>query len=268
MIKTIVAGICGRMGSTIARLVYADKDMELCGGFERSDHPKIGADIGEVIGIGQLGIKIVENLEEIIEKADVIIDFTFHTASLNHLKIAKQYNKPIVIGTTGFTQQEIEEMKKMADEVKCVLSPNMSVGVNLLFKVVPQIATILGEDYDIEIVEMHHRMKKDAPSGTAVKLAQLIAQAMNRDLDKVGVYGRKGIVGERKSEEIGVLALRGGDVVGEHTIYFAGLGERIEVTHRASSRETFARGALRAAKWIVKQRENGIYDMLDVLGLK
>ncbi|MCD6320356.1 MAG: 4-hydroxy-tetrahydrodipicolinate reductase, partial [Candidatus Desulfofervidaceae bacterium] len=218
--------------------------------------------------VGTLGIKVVGDLETIISEADVIIDFTYHSASLNHFKIAQKYNKPIVIGTTGFTPEEMAEIKGMAESVKCVLSPNMSVGVNLLFKLVPQVAKVLGEEYDIEIVEMHHRMKKDAPSGTAMKLAQLVAETMERDLEKVGVYGRKGLVGERKKEEIGVLSLRGGDVVGEHTVYFAGLGERIEITHRASSRETFARGALRAAKWIVKQEKNGIYDMLDVLGLK
>ena len=268
MIKTIVAGVCGRMGSTIARLVHADQELELTGGFERPDHPKLETDIGEIMGVGSLGIKVAANLEEIIELGDVIVDFTYHTASLEHLRIASKYDKPIVVGTTGFTPEEMAEIKSMGDKVKCVLSPNMSVGVNLLFKIVPQIARVLGEDYDIEILEMHHRMKKDAPSGTAMKLASLIAETMNRDLEKVGIYGRKGIVGERKSEEIGVLALRGGDVVGEHTIYFAGLGERIEITHSASSRETFARGALRAVKWIVTQKQNGIYDVLDVLGLK
>lgn len=268
MIKTVVAGVSGRMGSTIAKLVHADEELALVGGFERADHPKIGVDIGEVIGIGPLGIKVVGTPETIVPEADVVIDFTYHSASLNHLKIAQKYNKPIVIGTTGFTPEEMAEIQGMAGSVRCVLSPNMSVGVNLLFKVVPQVAKILGEEYDIEIVEMHHRMKKDAPSGTAMKLAQLVAEVMGRDLEKVSVYGRKGLVGERKKEEIGVLSLRGGDVVGEHTVYFAGLGERIEITHRASSRETFARGALRAAKWIVKQKKNGIYDMLDVLGLK
>jgi len=267
MIRTVVAGAAGRMGGTVIRLVYADKDLELVGTFERGDHPKIGEDVGELVGLGKVGIKVSGGLEEIIEKSEVIIDFTFHTASLNHLKIAKAHNKPIVIGTTGFTEEEMKEIKDMAPEIRCVLSPNMSIGVNLLFKIIPEISKVLGEDYDIEIVEMHHRMKKDAPSGTAMKLAQLLAQALGQDLDKVGIYSRKGIIGERKSREIGVLALRGGDVVGEHTIFFAGLGERIEVTHRASSRETFARGALRAAKWIVHQKKN-LYDMLDVLGLK
>lgn len=267
MIKTVVAGAAGRMGGTVIRLVHADRDLELVGVFEKMGHPKIGEDVGELVGLGKLGIKVSGGLEEIIEKAEVIIDFTFHTASLNHLKTAKEYHKPIVIGTTGFTKEELREIKDMAPQVRCVLSPNMSIGVNLLFKIIPEIAKVLGEDYDTEILEMHHRMKRDAPSGTAMKLAQLLAQALGRDLDEVGIYSRKGIIGERKSKEIGVLALRGGDVVGEHTIFFAGLGERIEVTHRASSRETFARGALRAAKWIVHQKK-GLYDMLDVLGLK
>lgn len=267
MIKTVIAGAAGRMGGTITRLVHADKDLELVGAFEKMGHPKIGQDVGELVGLGKVGIEVSGGLEEVIERGEVIIDFTFHTASLNHLRMAKAHDKAIVIGTTGFTEEEMKEVKDMAPEVRCVLSPNMSIGVNLLFRIIPEIAKVLGEDYDIEIVEMHHRMKKDAPSGTAVKLAQLLAQALGRDLDRVGIYSRKGIVGERKSEEIGVLALRGGDVVGEHTVFFAGLGERIEVTHRASSRETFARGALRAAKWIVHQ-EKGLYDMLDVLGLR
>lgn len=268
MIKVIVAGIKGRMGGTIARLVNADKKLEFVGGFEHQNHPKIGQDIGEIIGIGPIGIKLAANLEEIINKADVIIDFTYHTASLNHFKIAYQYNKPIVIGTTGFSSKEVDEIMAMADKVKCVLSPNMSIGINVLFKIVPQMATILGTNYDIEITEIHHRMKKDAPSGTAMKLAQLVAQAMKQDLEKVGIYGRKGMIGERPPQEIGIFAIRGGDVAGEHTIYFTGLGDRIEVTHRVSSREAFARGALYAAKWIVAQPNNGIYEMLDVLGLK
>ncbi len=268
MVNVIVAGVSGRMGSTIARLVQEDQDLSLAGGFERADHPNVGKDVGEVIGVGPLGIKVAKGLEEVISQADVIIDFTFHTASVSHLKIAQKYAKPIVIGTTGFTDEEMAEIEAMASQVKCVLSPNMSVGVNLLFKLVPEVAKILGEDYDIEILEMHHRFKKDAPSGTAMRLAQLVAQATERDLGKVCVYGRQGVIGERKKEEIAVLALRGGDVVGDHTVYFAGLGERIEITHRASSRETFARGALRAAKWIVKQEKHGIYDMLDVLGIK
>jgi len=172
-----------------------------------------------------------------------------------------------VIGSTGFTKEQLAEVSKYVQKVPCVLSPNMSIGVNLCFKVLAEIAKTIGDDYDMEIVEAHHRMKKDAPSGTAVKMAQVIAQAVNRNLEEVGVYARKGMIGERTKKEIGIQTLRAGDIVGEHTVMFAGKGERIEVTHRAHSRDTFAAGAVRAAKWVVGKKP-GLYDMQDVLGLK
>ena len=173
----------------------------------------------------------------------------------------------MVIGTTGFSAAQLEELKSLARQVPCVCSPNMSVGVNLIYKVIGEMARTLGEEYDIEVIEAHHRLKKDAPSGTALKIAEVLAQAVNRDLDQVGVYARRGLVGERKKQEIGIQTIRAGDIVGDHTVLFGGMGERIEVTHRASSRDTFARGALRAARWVVKQSP-GIYDMMDVLNLK
>jgi 4-hydroxy-tetrahydrodipicolinate reductase len=173
----------------------------------------------------------------------------------------------MVIGTTGFNAVQLEELKSLARQVPCVCSPNMSVGVNLIYKVIGEMARTLGEEYDIEVIEAHHRLKKDAPSGTALKIAEVLAQAVNRDLDQVGVYARKGLVGERKKQEIGIQTIRAGDIVGDHTVLFGGMGERIEVTHRASNRDTFARGALRAARWVVKQPP-GLYDMMDVLNLK
>jgi 4-hydroxy-tetrahydrodipicolinate reductase len=173
----------------------------------------------------------------------------------------------MVIGTTGLTSAHLEEIKLLARQVPCVLSPNMSVGVNLLYKVIGEMAKTLGDDYDIEVIEAHHRLKKDAPSGTALKIAEVLARAVNRDLDQVGVYARKGMIGERTKQEIGIQTIRAGDIVGDHTVLFGGMGERIEVTHRASSRDTFARGALRAARWVVRQPP-GLYDMMDVLGLK
>jgi 4-hydroxy-tetrahydrodipicolinate reductase len=173
----------------------------------------------------------------------------------------------MVIGTTGFHAAELEELKALARQIPCVLSPNMSVGVNLLYKVISEMARTLGDDYDIEVIEAHHRLKKDAPSGTALKIAEVLAGALNRDLNQVGVYARKGLIGERKKQEIGIQTIRAGDIVGDHTVLFGGMGERIEVTHRASSRDTFARGALRAARWIAR-KPPGLYDMMDVLNLK
>jgi 4-hydroxy-tetrahydrodipicolinate reductase len=173
----------------------------------------------------------------------------------------------MVIGTTGFNTAELDELKSLAKRFPCVLSPNMSVGVNLIFKVISEMARTLGDDYDIEVIEAHHRLKKDAPSGTALKIAEVLARAVDRDLNQVGVYARKGLIGERKKQEIGIQTIRAGDIVGDHTILFGGMGERIELTHRASSRDTFARGALRAAGWVVTQPP-GLYDMMDVLNLK
>jgi 4-hydroxy-tetrahydrodipicolinate reductase len=173
----------------------------------------------------------------------------------------------MVIGTTGFSAAEMEEVKVLARQVPCVCSPNMSVGVNLMYKVIGEMAKTLGDEYDIEVIEAHHRLKKDAPSGTALRIAEVLARAVNRDLNQVGVYARKGLIGERKKGEIGIQSIRAGDIVGDHTILFGGMGERIEVTHRASSRDTFARGALRAARWVVRQ-PSGLYDMTDVLGLR
>jgi 4-hydroxy-tetrahydrodipicolinate reductase len=197
----------------------------------------------------------------------VVIDFTAHDVSLGHLELAAAAGKAIVIGSTGFTAQELAKARELAPAVRCVLTPNMSVGVNVLLKVLADVAAILGNDYDVEIVEAHHNLKKDAPSGTALKMAQVIADSLGRDLDREGVYGRKGMVGERTRTEIGIQTVRAGDIVGEHTVMFGGSGERLEFIHRAHSRDNFARGAIRAACWLVGQA-NGLYDMQDVLGLK
>ncbi|MFH2011408.1 MAG: 4-hydroxy-tetrahydrodipicolinate reductase [Pseudomonadota bacterium] len=267
MIKTIVVGAAGRMGGRIINAINETEGIELVGAVEYKNHPATGKDAGEVVGLGKLNIELMDDLATIIDLGDVIIDFTNNTASLRHLEIVAKNKKAIVIGSTGFSAKEMDEVKKLSDNAKCVLSPNMGVGVNLVFKIIEDISKVLGDDFDIEIVEAHHRFKKDSPSGTAMKIAQIIAQTLKRDLDEVGVYGRKGIVGERKQKEIGIQAVRAGDIVGDHTVIFGGLGERLEVTHRAHSRDTFARGAVRAAKWIVNQK-NGLYDMQDVLGLK
>lgn len=267
MVRIAVAGAAGRMGSRITALSKEYEELQLAGAFEKKGHKDIGKDIGTVVGTGETGVILVDSLESIIDNVDLIISFTTVQASLEHLRIASSKGKAMVIGTTGFSKDDLKEVANLTKNIPCVMASNMSMGVNLLLKVLKDIARVLGDAYDIEIIEAHHRMKKDAPSGTALKMAQVIADALNRNLDKVGVYARKGIIGERTAKEIGIQTIRAGDIVGEHTVIFGGLGERIEVTHRVSSRDTFARGALRAAKWVVG-KPAGLYDMQDVLGLK
>ncbi|MBW1981637.1 MAG: 4-hydroxy-tetrahydrodipicolinate reductase [Deltaproteobacteria bacterium] len=267
MVKAVVAGAAGRMGGRIIHTIQESEAISLAAAFEKADHPSVGKDVGELLGLGSLGIKVAGDLQSVIDSGDVVIDFTFHEASVLHLRQAAAAGKPMVIGTTGFDTEEIEAIRSLAREIPCVLAPNMSMGVNLIFKLVADIARILGDGFDIEIIEAHHHHKKDAPSGTAMKIAQIIASTLGRDLDKVGVFERRGLIGERRPEEIGIQTIRGGDIVGEHTIIFAGVGERIELTHRAHSRDNFARGAVKAAQWVVAQ-EPGLYDMQHVLGLK
>jgi len=267
MIKAIVTGAAGRMGSRIMSLLSSTDGIELVGAVERKGHPLVGRNIGESLSTGKTIVVVNDDLTKCIDKGDVVIDFTDHESSLNHLEVAAAKNSAIVIGSTGFTSKEMEKVRSIAGQVRCVLAPNMSVGVNVMFKVLEYIAGILGDDYDMEIVEAHHHLKKDAPSGTAMKMAQILADTLSRDLDKVGVYTRKGMIGERNPKEIGIQTLRAGDIVGEHTVLFGGVGERLELIHRAHSRDNFAKGAIRAAKWIVNQG-NGLYDMQDVLGLK
>jgi len=267
MIKIAVAGAAGRMGSRITALSKEYPDLKLIGAFERKGHPAIGRDIGTIVSIDETGIKLSDNLEEIIDNADVIVDFTTPSSTKENLKLASQKGKAMVIGTTGLSKEDMKEIEVPTKKISCVIASNMSTGVNLLLKVLQDVARVLGDEYDIEIIEAHHRLKKDAPSGTALKMAQVIADAVNRNIEEVAVYARKGIIGERSKKEIGIQTVRAGDIVGEHTVLFGGLGERIEITHKASSRDTFARGALRAALWIAG-KPAGLYDMQDVLGLK
>lgn len=267
MIRIVIAGAAGRMGSRITALSREYPDLKLTGVFEKRGHSAIGKDIGSIIGIGEIGIKLIDNLEDIVGDADVIIDFTTPNSTKENIKVAHKNNKAMVIGTTGFSKDDINEIEPLIGSMPCVMASNMSTGVNLLLKVLQDIARVLGDDYDIEIIEAHHRLKKDAPSGTALKMAQVIAGALQRNLDEVAVYTRKGLIGERSKKEIGIQTIRAGDIVGEHTVIFGGLGERIEITHKASSRDTFARGALRAALWLAG-KPAGLYDMQDVLGLK
>ncbi len=267
MVKIAVAGAMGRMGNRIAALSKEYESIKLTGAFEREGHKDIGKDIGILTGRGETYVVLEDSIEKAVEQADVIIDFTHTDSTLEHLRIASAKGKAMVIGTTGFTKNQLGEIGTLTGNIPCVMASNMSLGVNLLLKVLQDVARVLGDDYDIEIIEAHHRMKKDAPSGTAMKMAQVIAEAVNRNLDEVAVYARKGMIGERTKKEIGIQTVRAGDIVGEHTVLFGGLGERIEITHKASSRDTFARGALRAAIW-VHGKSAGLYDMQDVLGLK
>jgi 4-hydroxy-tetrahydrodipicolinate reductase len=267
MIKLTVCGAAGRMGSRIIALLKDYPEIKLVGAVESKDNPRLGNDAGVVAGIGQLGIKIVDDIEKVIDNTDIAVNFTNPEATIEHLKIVKEYKKSIVIGTTGFDNNQISLIQETSKEIPIVLSPNMSIGVNLLFKILKDVAKVLGDDYDVEIIEVHHRMKKDAPSGTAIKIAKVISEALGRNFDEVAVYARKGIIGERTKKEIGIQTVRAGDIVGEHTVIFGGLGERIEIVHKASSRDTFARGALKAVLWLYG-KPAGLYDMGDVLGIK
>ena len=267
MTRVIVAGATGRMGQRIIHMVLTHPDLQLSGAFERPGSPAIGQDAGAISGLGRTGVPVTVGLESVIEQGDVIIDFTFHEATVQFARLAADHGKAMVIGTTGLSAAELATLGELAENhFPCVQSPNMAVGVNVLFKLVEKTAAILGDAYDVEIVEAHHRMKKDAPSGTALKLGQMAAAALGRNLAEVGVLERNGIIGERTAKEIGIQTIRGGDIVGEHTVYFAGAGERLEIVHRATSRDNFARGAALAAAWVVG-KPNGMYSMFDVLDL-
>ena len=267
MTKIAVAGAAGRMGSRITALSREYEGLRLAGAFEKKGHKDIGKDVGTVVGIGETGVMLVDSLESIIDNVDLIISFTAVEATKEHLRLASSKGKAMVIGTTSFTKDDLKEVSELTRIIPCVMASNMSMGVNLLLRVLQDIARVLGDDYDVEIIEAHHRMKKDAPSGTALKMAEVVAEAINRNLDEVAVYVRKGAIGERTKKEIGIQTIRAGDIVGEHMVIFGGLGERIEITHKASSRDTFARGALKAALWL-SGKPAGLYDMQDVLGLK
>jgi 4-hydroxy-tetrahydrodipicolinate reductase len=266
MKKTIIAGAAGRMGQRIAHFVDAHPELEIAAAFETKGHPDLGRDLGELALGRHLGVPIEAGLEAVVAKGEVVIDFTFHEATMAFARIANEHGLAMVIGTTGLTAANLGELKTLASGFPCVQAPNMSVCVNVLFKLVKKTAAILGDDYDIEILEAHHNRKKDAPSGTALKLGELAAEGVGRDFEKSVVLERSGIIGERQQGEIGIQTIRAADIVGEHTVYFAGPGERIELTHRAHSRDHFARGAAAAAAWLVG-KENGMYSMFDVLEL-
>lgn len=264
--KIAIAGSTGRMGRTLIEAVLRDPELQLAVALERAGHAALGRDAGELAG-AQCGVKIQADSAQALAAADALIDFTRPEGTLAHLDACASLGKAMVIGTTGFAEADQARIAQGARRVPIVMAPNFAVGVNVVFKLAELAARILGEDYDVEIVEAHHRHKVDAPSGTALKLGELVARALGRDLARSAVYGRQGITGERDPKQIGFHAIRGGDIVGEHTAIFAGTGERVEITVRSQSRMTYALGALRAAKFL-RGRAPGLYDMFDVLGLK
>jgi 4-hydroxy-tetrahydrodipicolinate reductase len=266
MLKVVIAGCSGRMGHALLESVFADAELVLHGAIDRPDSPQIGRDAGEQFGKVS-GVKISHDVAAALVGADVLVDFTRPEPSLQYLEACRQAGVKLVIGTTGFSTEQKQQIESASRDIGIVFAPNMSVGVTLLINLVQSAAKVLAEGYDVEVIEAHHRHKVDAPSGTALRLGEAAASALGRDLETCAVYGREGVTGERDPNTIGFATVRGGDVVGDHTVLFAGIGERVELTHKASSRATFALGALRAAKFL-EGRKAGLYDMRDVLGLK
>jgi 4-hydroxy-tetrahydrodipicolinate reductase len=261
-----VAGSSGRMGRALLSAVTQDLDLHLSAALERTGNPYLAKDVGELIGV-PCSVAITDNLSDALPGCDVLIDFTRPEGTIKHLSICRAEGVKMVIGTTGFSVEQKEVLKVASRDIALVVAPNMSVGINVTFKLLDMAAKVLSEGYDIEIIEAHHRHKVDAPSGTALHMGEIVARALGRDLSEVAVYGREGVTGERISSTIGFATVRGGDIIGDHTALFAGTGERIEISHKASSRATFTVGALRAARFLAG-KERGLFDMQDVLGLR
>lgn len=264
--KIVIAGASGRMGHALLQGIFEDTQLELFGAIDRAGSASIGRDAGELFG-KNTGVYVSDDANEALQGADVLIDFTRPEASLAYLEICQRHKVKHVIGTTGFTVEQKAKIEAAAKNIAIVFAPNMSVGVTLLINLVEQAAKTLHDGYDIEVVEMHHRHKVDAPSGTALRLGEAAAKGLGCELKDCAIYAREGVTGEREAGKIGFATMRGGDVVGDHTVVFAGTGERVEITHKASSRATFAQGALRAAKFLADKKV-GLFDMQDVLGLR
>lgn len=264
--RIAVTGAAGRMGRTLISLIDAAPDLALGAAFERADSPAVGSDAGTQAGVGSLGVQITSDLRSALDAFDVLIDFSVPAATLECLRICRTAGRRMVIGTTGFDVAGQAEIEAAAGDIAVLKSPNMSVGVNVCFKLIEIAARVLGDDVDVEVIEAHHRDKIDAPSGTAMRMGEILAAALDRDLEKDAIYGRQGTTGPRDRRSIGFATVRGGDIVGDHTVLYAGTGERIEITHRAQSRANFAQGALRGARFLAKQPP-GLFDMQDVLGL-
>lgn len=268
MLKIAIAGAAGRMGRALIEAVVAvqSAELSLVAAVARQGSSMVGVDAGEMAGVGRIGLPVVASLSDAAD-FDLLIDFTLIEPTLLNLEFCREHNRRVVIGTTGFDEPQRQKIATAANDIPVVFAANMSVGMNLCFHMLKQMSEVLGEDSDIEIIEAHHRHKVDSPSGTAVRLGQVVADALGRDLDQCAVYGREGIGKPRDRETIGFATVRGGDVVGDHTVLFASEGERVELTHKASSRMTFAKGAVRAAQWLADQPA-ALYDMQDVLGLR
>jgi 4-hydroxy-tetrahydrodipicolinate reductase len=266
MLNIVIAGSTGRMGHALLEGVIGDAELKLHAALDRAANPAIGRDAGELVG-SPCGVKVSTDVDAALQGADVLVDFTRPEATMEYIAACRKAGVKLVIGTTGFSTEHKLAIQDAARDIAIVFAPNMSVGVNLLINLVQSAAKVLAEGYDIEIIEAHHRHKVDAPSGTALRLGEAAAGALGRNLAECAVYGREGVTGERDSKTIGFATVRGGDVVGDHTVLFAGTGERVELTHKASSRATFALGALRAAKFLA-DKHSGLFDMQDVLGLR
>lgn len=266
MTNIAITGAAGRMGRALISACTQSQGCQLAAAIEHEGNSLIGADAGDLAGLGKLNVTLVDGLSKVTQQFDTLIDFTRPEVTLANLAFCVEHKKNIIIGTTGFNEEQKQQISQVAEIIGVVFAPNMSVGVNLCFKLLDIATRVLGEDSDIEVIEAHHRHKVDAPSGTAIRMGEVVADALGRKLEDCAVYGREGITGERDRKTIGFETIRAGDIVGDHTVLFAAEGERVEITHKASSRMTFANGAVRAALWL-QDKDTGLYDMQDVLGL-
>jgi 4-hydroxy-tetrahydrodipicolinate reductase len=267
MTKIAITGAAGRMGRSLIEACHNTDGLEVSVALEHPESSLLGSDAGDLAGIGSLGVEVGADIGAVIDAFDVLIDFTRPEPTLANLEACRSAGRRMVIGTTGFSDEQKSQIAAAAQEIPVVFAPNMSVGVNLCLKLLDTAARVLGDDVDIEVIEAHHRHKVDAPSGTALRMGEVVADALGRDLKTCAVYGREGHTGERDRKTIGFETIRAGDIVGDHTVMFAGAGEIVEITHKASSRMTFANGAVRAASWLM-DKEAGLFDMQDVLGLR
>ncbi len=265
--KTGIIGAAGRMGRALVQAVHASETVTLSAAVDAPESSLIGTDAGELAGLGRLDVAVAGRLEDVVHDADVFIDFTLPEATAHHLSLCRDAGVKLVIGTTGLNDQQWDHLRRVSEDIAVCIAPNYSIGVNLTFKMLDMAARVLGEDSDIEVIEAHHRHKIDAPSGTALRMGEVVADALGRDLQQCAIYGREGRTGARDRQTIGFETIRAGDIVGEHTVMFAGEGERVEISHKATSRLNFARGAVRAAACLA-DHPAGRFDMQDVLGLK
>ncbi|MGE4501143.1 MAG: 4-hydroxy-tetrahydrodipicolinate reductase [Hydrogenovibrio sp.] len=265
--RVAVIGASGRMGKNLIDAVNQAEGLTLSAAIERPGSSLVGADAGELAGVGTLGVKVVDQIELAVDDFDVLIDFTTPETTMHNIKVCLAHDKKMVIGTTGFDEASLKTLREAAQRIAIVFAANFSVGVNLVLKLLKQAAEVLNDGYDIEVIEGHHRHKVDAPSGTALRMGEVVADTLGRDLKECAVYGREGITGARDPNTIGFATVRAGDIVGDHTVLFATEGERVEITHKASSRMTFAKGAARSCLWL-QDKATGLFDMQDVLNLR